>query len=284
MRIGIITSLWAYAENLDLCDTLERIAGLGFTCVDILGILHGDPALLPEGEKRRVRDKLSDLGLTAHSMVGLPPVNVAISDATEIQTGLDYMVRCMEFANLLGIRQLLINGGQRIAGLPHERAWANAATFLRRCAECGADHEVFVTLETEPYLHYLVNDLRTLAGMLEEVDHPYLVSILDLGHVMLARDRVEEFGLLGDRIVHAHFSDHEPTRHTNQIVGTGVTPTTEYLYALHQLGVDEFAARRGMEFAITFELGTRDTPIRDPDDWALRSLAYVRKIDPTLEL
>jgi len=284
MKIGIITSLWAYAENLSLYDTLGRIAALGFNYVDILGIMHGDPTLLSDDEKRRVRDRLGDLGLTASSMVGLPPVNIATPDAAEVQAGLDYVAQCLEFANLLGIRQLLLNGGQRIAELPHERAWANAVTFLRRCAEHGAEHDVYITLETEPYLYFLVNDLRTLARMLADVDHPYLLSIVDLGHIMLARDRVEELSLLGDSIVHAHFSDHKATRHTNQIVGTGATPTADYLRALHQLDVDGFAAKRGMEFIITFELGTRDTPIHDPDDWALRSLAHVQRIAPTLAL
>ena len=110
-------------------------------------------------------------------------------------------------------------------------------------------------------------------------------TLVDLGHMALAREGPEELECLGESIIHAHFSDHEPYRHTNQTIGTGFAPIGEYLDALRNMEIDGLVGRFGYdELVVSFELGAPGDVIDDPDDWVRDSIEYVRRVAPTMTL
>ena len=53
MKLGVITSTWAFAYGLGLPDTFARVAAMGFRYLDVLGTLHGDPLALSEAESQQ---------------------------------------------------------------------------------------------------------------------------------------------------------------------------------------------------------------------------------------
>ena len=110
-------------------------------------------------------------------------------------------------------------------------------------------------------------------------------ALVDLGHMALAREGPEELARVGDAIVHAHFSDHKPFMHTNQVIGTGFTRTKDYLDELRRMGIDQRVKRFGYdELVISFELGVPGNRIGDPEDWVKRSIQHIQQIAPDMTL
>ena len=82
----------------------------------------------------------------------------------------------------------------------------------------------------------------------------------------------------------AHLSDHEPMRHTNQIVGTGFTPVAETLGMLKVVDADEKAKRFGCdELVVSFELGFPGDQIDNPDAWVRQSIRHVQEVAPFIK-
>lgn len=283
MKLGVITSLWAWAENLSLGQTLERIAALGIRYVDILGFLHGDRLLLSPSEKRRILERLQSLSLIPCSLVLLPPGNIASQDESEVKACWEYIRAGMEFMAFLGGDQVLFNGGKRTFSVPHQKSWDKAVTFMRRASEYAQEAGVFITLEAEPYVYFLVNDLDSTLRMVGEVDHPHFLAAVDLGHMNLSRDAPWALERLKGRIAHIHLSENDGLVHANQIIGTGTVPTGEYLQVLRDLRVEEECAEREIELVAALELGVGGESIDDPDSWVRRSVEYVTNLARFLE-
>lgn len=283
MKLGVITSLWAYAEDLPLWETLERIAALGIRYVDILGSLHGDPLLLSAWEKRRILERLKSLDLVPCNLVLLPPGNIASEDESEVEACWEYVQAGMEFIAFLRGDQALFNGGKRALGVPHQKSWDNAVAFMRRASEYGQQAGVFITLEAEPYVYFLVNDLDTTLRMVEEVDHSHFLATVDLGHMNLSRDAPGALERLKGRIAHIHLSENDGLLHANKVIGTGTVSTGDYLQALRDLGVEGECAERGIELVAALELGVRGERIDDPDNWVRCSVEYVTNLVPFIE-
>jgi sugar phosphate isomerase/epimerase len=147
---------------------------------------------------------------------------------------------------------------------------------MRHVCEYAERNGVLIALEPEPYVWYLVNYLASAGEMLEDVARPNIGLLVDLGHMALAREGLDDLRPLANQILHVHLSDHEAYRHTNQPIGSGFVPVVDYLGGLLSLNVDGIAGRFGYEeMVVTLELGATGDTIQDPDSWARRSLAYV---------
>jgi sugar phosphate isomerase/epimerase len=115
------------------------------------------------------------------------------------------------------------------------------------------------------------------------VDRSNFTVLVDLGHLALAREGETDLAGLADVIIHAHFSDHQPYRHTNQVLGTGFTPTADYLAMLRRLEIDRRVRRFGYDgLVVAFELGAPGDQIAEPDEWVRRSLAHLRQVAPEM--
>lgn len=280
MKLGVITSLWAYVERLSVVDTLERIAALGLCHVDILGIMHGDPMTLSAFERKAIRKNLSSLNLVLGSLVLLPPGNLASEDLDEkdrcweaVRAGIDMIAE-------LGGRQVLFNGGKRAFDVPHGRSWTNAVGFMRRASEYAQKNDVYITLEAEPYVYFLVNDLDTTCKMVKEVDHPHFMTALDIGHMNLSRDAPETLAALKPWTLRIHLSENDGVLHANDLLGTGTVDFGSYLRTIEDLGFEETCAQRGMELVAVMELGILGQAIEDADEYARRSRDHVLQVAP----
>jgi sugar phosphate isomerase/epimerase len=280
MKLGVITSLWAYAERLSVVDTLERIAALGLRHVDLLGILHGDPMTLSPSERKTIRKKLSSLDLILGSLVLLPPGNLASDDPDERDRCWEVVQAGIEMVAELGGKQVLFNGGKRAFGVPHDRSLANAVSFMRRASEYAQTSEVYITLEAEPYVYFLVNDLDTTCGMVKEVDHPHFMTTLDIGHMNLSRDAPETLERLKPWTLRIHLSENDGVLHANDILGTGTVELGSYLNTIENLRFEETCTQRGLELVAVMELGVLGQEIQDADEYARRSRDYVLQVAP----
>jgi len=279
MKLGMLTGVWFIAQQAGIVESLRRAAALGFHYVDLHGVFHAGPAHLPAPARRAVKAELAALALEPRNYVLHARHNLAGATPAELEEDYAYLCAGVDLAVEWGIRQLMLNAGQWAYGARREESWARAVRFFQRVCDYAAPRGVYIAQESEPYVWFLVNDVASTLRMLGDVDRPNFTTLVDLGH--LALERQDEAGLaqLADTIIHAHFSDHQPFRHTNQIIGSGFTRTADYLAALRRLDIDRRMRRFGYdELVIAFELGVPGDMIADPDDWVRQSLAHVRQI------
>jgi sugar phosphate isomerase/epimerase len=285
MKIGMLTGLWYVAGQATLVESLQRAAALGFRYVDLHGVFHAGPAQLSWQARHQVKVELETLRLKARNYVLHSPHNPACASAAQLAASFEYLREGLDLCALWGINQLMLNPGQWVYGVPRQQAWENALRFIQTVCDDAASRGIFIALEAEPYVWFLVNDIPSTVHMLADVDRENFSVLVDLGHMGLSRESPADLAQLGDRIIHAHFSDHEQFRHTNQVIGTGVTPTADYLEWLREMDIDRQVRRFGYDdLVVSFELGAPSDQIPDPDDRVRRSLDYVRQIAPFMSL
>jgi sugar phosphate isomerase/epimerase len=283
MKIGMLTGLWFVAESATVLASLRRVADLGFHYVDLQGGFHAGPVHLTEEERVAVGQEMAALGLEPRSYVLDTPHNLASANDAELKQCYEYLKEGVDLALTWGMNQVMVNAGRWAYGVSREEAWMKAVRFLQRVCDYAAPRGVYVACEAEPYIWFLVNDITSTVRLLEDVNRPNLATVVDLGHMALAREGPDDLARLGDSIIHAHFSDHQSFRHTNQVIGTGITQTADYLNALRRMDVDRLVRRFGYdEFVVSVELGVPGDVIADPDDWVRRSLQHVRRVAPDM--
>jgi len=285
MKIGMLSGLWYLAEGASLSESLERSAALGFRYVDFQGSFHAGPRHLSRRDGSAVPQQLERLGLTPRNYVLHALHNIPSAREAERRENLAYLKEGIDLAVAWGIRQIMLNAGQWVYGMSRPEAWDRSVAFLREVCEYAGEHGAYIAQETEPYVWFLVRDLSSASAMAADVDRPNFVTLVDVGHMALAREGVTDLVPLADTIIHGHFSDHEPYRHTNQVIGTGFTPTADYLGYLSSLEQDGLFRRFGYEeLVVSFELGSPGDTIADPDSWVRRSLEHVLEVCPYLSM
>jgi sugar phosphate isomerase/epimerase len=285
MKIGMLTGIWWIAGQATLIESLRRAAVLGFRYVDLHGVFHGGPQHLSPGERLEVKAELQALGLIPRNYVLHPLHNLASASEAELEQSLNYLKEGIDLALSWGIRQLELNTGQWVYGIPRAPSWEKAVRFLQKLCDYAAPRDFYIAIESEPYVWFLVNDLASTVHMLADVDRQNFTVLVDLGHLALERQSPDQLLQIADVIVNAHFSDHRPTQHTNQVIGSGFTPTADYLDALRQMQIDRRVQRFGFdELLVSFELGVPGDTIAEPDDWVRRSLQYVQQVAPYMSL
>ncbi len=285
MKIGMLTGVWFIAEEATLLDSLRRAATLGFQYVDLHGVFHAGPAHLSPRERLNVRTEMQSLGLIPRNYVLHPPHNLASANEAEMEQNFSYMKDGIQLALDWGINQLELNAGQWVYGLQKQASWDKAVRFLQGLCDYAYSYDFYIAIETEPYVWFLVNDTPSTVRMINDVDRSNFTVLVDLGHMALAREGFQELLQIEDAIIHAHFSEHRSYLHTNQVIGTGFTPTKDYLDMLQRMNIDQRMQRFGYdELVISFELGVPGDQIDDPDDWVQNSIQHVLEIAPYMSL
>jgi len=281
MKLGCGTCAWASA-GLDLPAALREIADLGFRYVDVLGCHHGDPRKLSQGDQHQVKVLMDDLGLTASSLLAVEgTANIAAEGERERGRVWDYARAIVGFAQVLGTRQVLFKPGDKMIDVPNERAWQNAVLFSQRLADLCADANTFLTFELEWRTCGLVQTVAQLEELLAEVDRPNALANIDLGHVALARDGVEDLKRIASKTIHLHLNDNDIFVHTNDIPGTGKVPFQRYVSALAP-GAEAKAKEVGEVLVAGIEIeenpGSGRTPVEicaQARDWILAKVPEI---------
>jgi sugar phosphate isomerase/epimerase len=285
MKIGMLTGIWYIAEEASVIESLRRAATLGFRFVDLHGVFHCGPAHLDQNARLAVKHEMETLGLIPRNYVLHALKNPAAASAAEQSQNLEYLREGINLALSWGINQIMLNAGQWTYGLQRSEAWKRSVRFLQEICDYAAPLGIFIAQEPEPFVWFLVNDLCSAERMIADVNRPNFTLLVDLGHMILSRESPADLYRVKDHIIHAHLSDHLLNQHTNQVIGTGVTPFPDYLTYLDNMHIDQLMGRFGYEdLVVSFELGIPGDRIKDPDCWVSRSLEYVQQIAPTMTL
>jgi protein FrlC len=226
---------------LSLEGALDRIAANGFRTVDIVGTR---PHLLPEdyteAELGALRHRIDELGLRVSGITpfdGQPFWHFTAANARHRRATVDHVKASIDVAKALGA-----NVVQAITGMPvaqdvtFETAWGYARDGLRECAEYGGDNDVTVALEGEE--NNVVRTSSDIRRMIDEVDHPGLRALLEIGHanVMATDDVVQAVAILNDAIVYCHAHDNYGVQDDHNTPGDGIIDWEPVMRALAESG------------------------------------------------
>ena len=283
MKIGMLTGIWYVAEQATIFASLQRAAALGFRYIDLHGLFHAGPTHLTTKQRKEVKTEMDALGLVPSSYILHSPISVPSAKPKELEECFCYLCEGVDLALAWGTNNLQLNAGQWAYGMPRDEAWTKSVRFLQRLCDYAAPRGIYICQEAEPYVWFMVNDVPSTLKMIADVDRQNFMVLMDIGHMALAREGPDELAKIIDWIIHGHFSDHQPFVHTNQIVGTGITPTVEYLESLSKLDIDRKVKRFGCdELVISLELGVPTDKIENPDDWVRRSVQNICQMYPDI--
>lgn len=285
MKLGINLSIWSHA-GISFLEALKRAGSLGFKYIDLLGVGHLNPMNLSTSDIKTAKALIEDMGLSISSMVMLPRIvgNIASLDQEIKSRCLDYVKACIDVTRELGGKQVLMDAGEREIDVPFEESWKSSKEFIKTCSEYAKSKDVIITLELEPCMYSIVRDIPTMFKMLTEINSPYVLANIDVGHLTITRESPEDLKQLKGLIIHAHISDNDGRIHANEIIGTGATPVDRYLSSLIEIGLDETAIKNGVVPVAAIELGLIGQNIDSPERWVSESLSFIRKVCPWMSL
>ena len=236
MKLGLINSAWAQAGR-ETGWGIRQTKRIGFDTID----LFADPLDLDVREKQRIIEAAEDCGLPIISVccvaLGLIDFNPAVR-----RFHIDRVRRYLDLCYELRARNLLLVLGEYVwqqEVIPPAEQWRLGVEAVRALGEHAKALGLEIVLELEPFKLSLVNSVKSMLRLLDEVGQPKTVRAnCDISHLHLVRTPFAEVTRLKGRIGHVHLSDCDGQRHGDLPPGRGVTPIEEYLAAIRDTGYD----------------------------------------------
>ncbi len=259
---------------------------LGFRFIDVAAYQSGNPVSLTRENRREIVKTFENNGLQSSQLVMLGTRDLASSDKSARDRVLAYMKRCADFQLELGGKQVLVCWGGGI--YEHlrlkEECWINSVRVIQEYGRWCYDKGVLVSLELDPHVYYIVNNLEKMARMLESVEMPNVFVNIDIAHLYMTRETPKTIEKVSKRVLHVHLTDTNGLAHTNSILGTGEVEFKSYIDALLEMGIEENCEKYGEVAVAAIEVGEPGGVVDNPDRWVKESLSYIRKKLPKLTL
>lgn len=257
MSLRYAYSTNAYTEH-DLVWALRDVAAAGFDGVEILcDEPHAVPGRLGPDRIREIGRVLRDEGLAVSNL----NVNTSCTLAGSGPGGFlpplddpakrDYVLGALELAEAWGAANISIS--------PCRSSDASIAAVLEHAGR------VRVGIEYEPGLSF--GDAASVRGAVDRLGHPGLGANLDIGHTVVAGERIPEtVELLAGRIWNVHVEDIAGGVHDHLIPGLGDIDFAEAALSLQKAGYSGF---------LTMELYPYK---KNPGEAGRRGLAHLRRV------
>lgn len=261
-------------------DTIERIASLGYSGIEILAdVPHAWPAGLLEERKASIRDTLARHNLTISNVNAFMMNAVADPRQPYWHPGWtdpdphyrairrEHTKRALRLAAELGAPHITTEPGGYLA---EGQTWDEAAGIfydeLMPCIEVAEEVGVGLLIEPEPQL--LIERFEQYLAFAERIDSQQLGLNFDVGHAYcVGEDPQDWVAKMAPHTRHYHFEDIAATRvHIHLIPGHG---TIDFAATLREI------AATGYDGWLTVELYPY---IEQPDEAARQARLYLRQI------
>jgi len=196
------------------------------------------------------------------------PINIAAREDDLRHKSVANHLRTLDHAAILGVKRMLLTPGYGYLDEPRAEAWKRSRDSIHTIAVHAAAVGVTIALEhLSPASSNLVNTAQDLRQMLDDVSHPSLKAMFDVGQVNILHETVREyFHILGSDIVHAHLVDGTPGGHL--ALGDGTIPLAENLRDMSEAGYQGY---------LSMEIADRRY-FADPADADRRSIAIFKAL------
>lgn len=285
MKLALNTFIFEVGK-VSLFETVRIAKEMKFNCIDIAAYRSSDFTKWKEKDRKDFIQMFKDLGLRSSQLLMVNTEYIASSDERLRKNTIEHMKRCAEFQLELGGKQVLICWGCGVyeASGVKEQNWLNAVYSIREYAEWSLKNAVVVALELDPHVYFIVNNLKKMSKMLEDVDMPNVFPNIDIGHLCITRDPPKALEKFRDKIIHIHLSETDTYAHTNSILGTGKVDFKAYIDKIIEMGFEETCARNEEVAVASIEMGELNGEVDDPKRWVMESLTYLKTVLPELTI
>jgi sugar phosphate isomerase/epimerase len=246
MKLGLINSAWVQSGR-GTAFGIRKTREIGFDSIDIFA----DPLDIDIKEKRLIKDECRAAGLPIVSIacvaVGLIDFNPSVQ-----RFHVDRAKAYLDMAYLFEARNVLLVLGEYIwqqEVIPSEEQWASAVKNVRTLGDYAGGLGLEIALELEPFRPSLLNDVASMARLLDDVAHPAVKANLDISHLALAHQPAGLIETLRGRVAHVHISDCDGKIHGDLPPGRGVVDFPPYLEAIKKLAIPEAAISIELEYS-----------------------------------
>ena len=207
MRLAFYT--YSYTDKLDMpiAACLERIAGTGYSGIDVSGT-HGasdDPASFAAPRRRLMRETARRLGLRIEAVITHAQLTDTLTDSR--RQPLD-LAGSIDLAADLGAPVVTFHMGGYRDATSREKLWRNVVEIIKKASDNGAAKHVALAVDGI-WPTWIVDRPAALSRLFDEVDHENFGVNFDPCYLTLMG--VDPTGFVGRfrrRIVHGHLKDH----------------------------------------------------------------------------
>jgi protein FrlC len=285
---GVFVIRYAFSTNaysrFSLFEAIQRIHAHGYKGIEILAdVPHAFPFQLSFKEISEVTRILEQTGLSvsninANTALGFHPSTVLSIGEVVFEPSLcskqkerrneriDYTKRCIDLAVEWGSPCVSVTSGRCLPGNPPDQAFQYFSDSIQQILDYAIQKEINIGIEYEPGL--LLENANEVAQLLKNVQSPNLGVNLDLGHVQVIGEPLNEtIKRFADKIWNIHLEDIRNQKHYHLIPGEGNMDFDAIFAALKSIGYERF---------VTLELYSYPD---SPDDAANRSITFLEQFN-----
>jgi D-psicose/D-tagatose/L-ribulose 3-epimerase len=212
MHFGASTFIWTSPFSNRTLELIDRVKAIGF---DLLEICVENPDTI-DVPAIRAKAAQADIGVTICGAFG-PTRNLSAQDDAVRSAGLDYLERCIDFANGLGSpfvsgpMYCAVGATQLLDKKAREKQWDRAVGSLRVAAAYAKDRGI--KLAIEPLNRFetdLINTVDQGLRLVGDIGAPNVGLLLDTFHMNIEeKDIPGAIGRAAGRIVEFHASSND---------------------------------------------------------------------------
>jgi D-psicose/D-tagatose/L-ribulose 3-epimerase len=212
MHFGASTFIWTSPFSNRTLELIDRVKAIGF---DLLEICVENPDTI-DVPAIRAKAAQADIGITICGAFG-PSRNLSAEDDAVRSAGLDYLERCIDFANGLGSpfvsgpMYCAVGATQLLDKKAREKQWDRAVGSLRVAAAYAKDRGI--KLAIEPLNRFetdLINTVDQGLRLVGDIGAPNVGLLLDTFHMNIEeKDIPGAIGRAAGRIVEFHASSND---------------------------------------------------------------------------
>jgi sugar phosphate isomerase/epimerase len=243
--------IFGYSTNAfvksDLFDAVEKIAGLGFRGVEIMG---DRPHLYPPDFDKKKMVRLKEL--LEHHRLAITNINsftlFAVGDTylpswieadeSRREIRIRHTLECLNVAHQLGCSCISIPPGGPLDGMAQQEAFGLFRKGLERVIPEAEALDIDILIEPEPDL--LIENTSQFKSFMKDIRSKNLGLNFDIGHFYcVGEDPAAAFEELYEWIGHVHIEDIADTRvHQHLVPGRGAIPFMPVFEAMKRLGYE----------------------------------------------
>jgi len=212
MHFGASTFIWASPFSNRTLELIDRAKAIGF---DLLEICIENPDTI-DVSAIRAKAAEANIGVTICGAFG-PSRNLSAEDDAVRSAGLDYLERCVDFANGLGSpfvsgpMYCAVGATELLEKKAREKQWDRAVGSLRLAAAYAEDRGI--KLAIEPLNRFetdLINTVDQGLRLVDDIGAPNVGLLLDTFHMNIEeKDIPDAIGRAAGRIVEFHASSND---------------------------------------------------------------------------
>jgi L-ribulose-5-phosphate 3-epimerase len=244
MKIGMnLWTVYGWEPSELVSDrVLGAIADLGVDGVELVVDEARNSAEALLAHQSEIKASLARHGLQVPSVASglFWRYNLGSKNEEMRRRGVELMKAMCRVAKAYGAKTILVVAGQQEPHAPMALTWNNAIRSLREAARTAEELGILIGVENVG-TNFLITP-NEMARFIEDVDHPYVGSYLDLGNAMYVFHGFPEnwCTALAGKIVTVHVKDYDLKRSVIVYCGQGDLPWGQVLPVLKECGYDEY--------------------------------------------